>query len=273
MKSKIIYPIQPFFVMNTEEYYKHPVRDSIGAHFYRFRTKSRLKKENGAVPDGTADIIFRCDANHPQAILAGGVNSKEQNIFEADTDYFGIRLLPGALEQLCVISAGELGDHLVDFSDVSRQPAAIEKICTQHSFENQIALFLNAFPDFTERQAKTRQEEICLAILDCLYRFEGNCTMSRLENELCYSRQHLSRVFKGFTGMEIKQLSMILRFQSSLHKLNQGDGGSLASLSAAKGYYDQAHFQKEFLKFSGITPAHYQALIREYQYQKRIKLV
>lgn len=273
MKPEIIYPIQPFFVMNADEYYKHPVSNSIAAHFYRFRTKSELRKENGAVPDGAADIIFRCDAGRPRAVLAGGVDSKEQNVFENDTRYFGVRLMPGALEQLRVISSKELGSQLIDFSEVSHQAAAIEQICAQSSFERQVELFMKAFPAAAGRRAKTGQEEISLAVLDCLYRFGGNCTMRALEEELCYSRQHLSRVFKAYTGMEIKRLSMILRFQSSLHRLNDEAEPSLAALSVSGGYYDQAHFQKEFQRFAGLTPAHYQDLIREYRYQSRIKLV
>lgn len=269
----IIYPIQPFFVMNTEEYYKHPVRDSIAAHFYSFRTKSEVPEENGAVPDGAADIIFRCDRENPRAVLAGGVRSKEENIFKAETNYFGIRLLPGMLEQLRIISAKELGDQVMDFAQVSGCPEAVEAICAQNSFEKQIEIFVEMFPQLTEHRSQSSQAGICKSVLDFLYRCEGKCSMQQMEHELCYSRQHLSRVFKAFTGMEIKQLAMVIRFQVALHRLNQGSDFSLAEFSVANGYYDQAHFQKEFLKFAGITPAKYQTLIREYQYQSRIKLV
>lgn len=259
--------------MNTEVYYKHPVSDPVAAHFYRFRTNKELPEESGAVPDGAADIIFRCDCRAPQAFLAGGVRSKERNIFKADTDYFGVRLLPGMLERLRMISAKELGDRVADFADISGSPETVEEICVQDSFDKQIEMFAAVFLKPSGQDMKNMQAQICEAVLDVLYRCEGNCTMRQLEQELCYSRQHLSRVFKAFTGTEIKQLAMIIRFQSSLHKLNQDGGFSLAEFSVANGYYDQSHFQKEFQRFTGVTPAKYQALIRKYRYKDRIRLV
>ena len=37
------------------------------------------------------------------------------------------------------------------------------------------------------------------------------------------------------------------------------------------GYYDQAQFIHDFSKYAGITPKKYLNLVKEYQYQNKIK--
>ena len=95
MFEHIIYPLQPYFVVNAESYYKRMCPGSSIAHFYRFTCKDEITMPNGAVPDGTIDIIFDCSADFPLAFVAGTVEKGAQNIFQQNHTYFGVRFLPG----------------------------------------------------------------------------------------------------------------------------------------------------------------------------------
>jgi AraC-like DNA-binding protein len=67
--------------------------------------------------------------------------------------------------------------------------------------------------------------------------------------------------FRRAVGLAPKTYLRVLRFQRGLQSLRQGKATSLVSLAAEAGYSDQAHFNRDFLEFTGITPMTYQRLL------------
>jgi AraC-like DNA-binding protein len=54
--------------------------------------------------------------------------------------------------------------------------------------------------------------------------------------------------------MSPKQLSRVVRLQATLKMLEQNKFSTLTSLAHENGYYDQAHFIKDFKEFTGMSP-------------------
>jgi AraC-like DNA-binding protein len=50
----------------------------------------------------------------------------------------------------------------------------------------------------------------------------------------------------------------IVRFQSALQHLIGSHTDSLTDITYRAGYYDQAHFIREFKEFTGQVPSHFQ---------------
>jgi AraC-like DNA-binding protein len=69
-------------------------------------------------------------------------------------------------------------------------------------------------------------------------------------------RQFIAR-FREAVGMGPKAYVRVLRFQRALQALRQNPTSTLAGLAADRGYSDQAHFNRDFLAFSGVTPLAY----------------
>lgn len=67
-------------------------------------------------------------------------------------------------------------------------------------------------------------------------------------------RQMIAAVRRA-TGLAPKAYQRVFRFQRALRGLRRGE--ALASVAAGAGFSDQAHFSREFLAFSGVTPAAY----------------
>jgi transcriptional regulator GlxA family with amidase domain len=78
--------------------------------------------------------------------------------------------------------------------------------------------------------------------------------VSQLADKLNIHRRNLERRFETAVGMSPKQLSRIVRLQSTLKLLEQKKYSNLTSLAYESGYYDQAHFIKDFREFTGISP-------------------
>jgi AraC-like DNA-binding protein len=57
--------------------------------------------------------------------------------------------------------------------------------------------------------------------------------------------------------MAPKPLARLVRFDRAVRLLRAGSAKSLTEVAQASGYFDQAHFIREFRAFSGGTPGEY----------------
>ncbi|TCC55962.1 AraC family transcriptional regulator [Kribbella pittospori] len=69
----------------------------------------------------------------------------------------------------------------------------------------------------------------------------------------------LQRLFRRYVGVGPKWVLRRYRLHDGAELLAQGEVAELAELSASLGYFDQAHFSKEFKQQIGLTPAEYAA--------------
>lgn len=73
-----------------------------------------------------------------------------------------------------------------------------------------------------------------------------------------YSHKHVIQVVKKQTGFSLKYLQRLHRFRKVLNAIQQqGPNISWTSITYDHGYFDQAHFVKEFIHFTGYSPAQY----------------
>jgi AraC-like DNA-binding protein len=90
-----------------------------------------------------------------------------------------------------------------------------------------------------------------------LVRSDGAAPVGALAQELGWSRRHFTTTFREQLGMPPKALARILRFERALDRLREG--AELAEVALDAGYYDQAHFNRDFRAFAGTTPTEYLA--------------
>jgi AraC-like DNA-binding protein len=93
-----------------------------------------------------------------------------------------------------------------------------------------------------------------------LRRANGQVEIGRLARELGCSRKHLVAQFHEQIGAAPKTIARILRFQHAVRLFHGATGTnpvSGADVALACGYFDQAHFIKDFRQLAGITPTEY----------------
>ena len=81
----------------------------------------------------------------------------------------------------------------------------------------------------------------------------GNLTVGTLVRETGWSRGRLAERFRAQTGLAPKAVATLLRFHRAIDLIDQGVL-SLTSIAASCGYYDQAHFNRDFRTFAGCSP-------------------
>ena len=82
-------------------------------------------------------------------------------------------------------------------------------------------------------------------------------TIDHAANAVGYTTRHLRRVFLEFVGTAPADYLRLCRFNIALRQMRSPR--NLTEIALAAGYYDQAHFCREFRDFAGLTPAAYRA--------------
>lgn len=79
-------------------------------------------------------------------------------------------------------------------------------------------------------------------------------TMMEIIEESGFSKKHFIDLFRKCVGVTPKYFQRILRFNCIIPKVQQQKEISWPQISAECGFYDQAHFIREFRQFSGYNP-------------------
>lgn len=85
----------------------------------------------------------------------------------------------------------------------------------------------------------------------------GAASVQSLADAAGYSRKHLAARFHEYVGLPPKTMARIVRFDLMQRRLRDGWDGRWADLAVAAGYYDQAHFNRDFRDFTGATPGEF----------------
>lgn len=87
----------------------------------------------------------------------------------------------------------------------------------------------------------------------------GRVGIGDLADDLGWSRKRLIARFQAELGLPPKTIARILRFNRMLALIDDPRGRGLAELAHVAGYYDQAHFNRDFRDFARMTPGEYLA--------------
>src|SRR5262249_59260646 len=90
-----------------------------------------------------------------------------------------------------------------------------------------------------------------------LHRTKGEYRIAELAEYCQVSVRQLERGFRHVIGTSPKVFARTLRFQEAQRRLMFDPDADLSSLTYQCGYFDQAHFIKDFKAFAGKTPTEY----------------
>jgi AraC-like DNA-binding protein len=95
-------------------------------------------------------------------------------------------------------------------------------------------------------------DPIVLSAISLIYKSKGNIRIKELANELRISQSPFEKRFRKVVGTSPKKFSSLVRFKNTIASYRLQD--SLTNLGYEAGFYDQAHFIKEFRNFTGDSP-------------------
>ena len=81
--------------------------------------------------------------------------------------------------------------------------------------------------------------------------------VAQVEERCGVGRRRLERLFEQYIGATPKWVLARYRIHDAVSDLDAGYVGSLADLTARYGWFDQAHFTREFTDLVGVPPGAY----------------
>lgn len=92
----------------------------------------------------------------------------------------------------------------------------------------------------------------------------GAVSVGALSDGAGVSDNHLATQFKVHVGVTPKRMARIYRFARLILSVDARRPVDWSTLAHAAGYFDQAHFSKEFKEFTGHTPTEFLAVRRRF---------
>jgi AraC-like DNA-binding protein len=164
-------------------------------------------------------------------------------------------LTPLGAERLFRMPMGELSGSGADLADLLGPAAGAlaERLYEAPCWPARFAL-LERFIAARVHDAPPAAPELEWA-WDRLLATDGAVPVGSLARDVGWSRRHLAACFREHLGLPPKPLARILRFERAAERLRAG--ARLADAALDSGYYDQAHFNRDFRVFAGVTPTDY----------------
>ncbi len=226
--------------------YRENKTDGFLSNFVRccWEFDNRLKDVNYTIlPDGHFDIIFEIKNNTFSNVSMTGVWTKPVNVhIEKDTRLIGVRFkllaaeyifrqsLRNILNTKTGLPVNFFGARNLPFDDFD---------AFSGNFLEKISPGLKHLKEVDNRKFK---------LFELLYENKGTLKINVLAEKVCWSRRQINRYFNQKFGFSLKTFSNILRLCSSYRQIANG------RLFPQQDYFDQAHFIKEVIKYTGATP-------------------
>lgn len=228
--------------------------------------------EDGEVlwPDGCYEIIFHFGSRYQvnatymeTSFVIGSLTHYHHLRAEGNIRLFGIRLKPWGLKSLTNINVKELKDRFAPLTSILPKPTieSLEKSLIHLDYEDGITL-LKEFTTGILNQ--TKNEDITfLHVLSKLFQDPINQDLQAIVDMSNYSQRQFERKTAELTGLSPKKLSKVARFNQVRLKIFFNPEIDLHDCMTEFGYYDYAHFSKEFKESMGLTPNEYKSWMME----------
>lgn len=218
---------------------------------------SAMTNEYTILPTASATLTYPI-GNHTITGGLRGINTKAAVVGEYANRQDILLLIefhPSGLYPLIRIPQSELLDDSFLFAQLNAKldqeiadavMASDDVHCLKHRLDR---IFLSVLADTTIHLQTAHARRMILHA-------HGAINLRTLTHELFLSERQLERIFAQHLGTSIKTFSRIVRVNHAL-RLMQSTNASLTTTAVTAGYYDQAHFIRDFRALCGTTPHNY----------------
>lgn len=222
--------------------------------------------------DGNTGMVFSFNGNLitdiqknnridclPTSFVYGQISAFKNLYSEKNASLIIVVFQPNGINRLLGIPANELKERIICTGDLFGRQGLIlqEKLYEQVDLEAKSNLLDTFFLTLSSKQSIADQPLIQTSI-DFIFKNRGSITINQLVKKTGYTERHIERVFRECIGLNPKKFGKIVQLHHFLKLVKDNSGQStITGLCYEAGYYDQSHLNKEFKKYTGITPLQY----------------
>jgi AraC-like DNA-binding protein len=185
--------------------------------------------------------------------------------FPSSVQLAGVHFKPWGMSAFIDIPSSELRDRWVPVDAVWER--SLDRIRNRIAGVTSPSATLRLLEDELRSRlvaAPSRGLELVTATAGELEACWGAASVGALTDHAGVSANHLAAQFKSHVGVTPKRMARIYRFARMILAVDARHSVDWSNLAHRAGYFDQAHFIKEFKDFTGLTPSAYLALRRRF---------
>ena len=224
------------------------------------------------LPAGTFELVFnlrdeelrvytardpdRC-SRFPGMVVAGPYGGYFVTDRAEDASVMGVHFKPGGAFPFLGPAADELLDTHVSLQDIWGGGALEirERLSAERTAARRFQILQDAL--LSRLVCRSERHPAVLSALDYFRRDPSRAVIGKLARDVGLSNRRFTDVFNFQVGVKPKLFVRIERFQRLLQKVHILPVVDWAQLALEQGYFDQSHLIRDFVAFSGLSPADY----------------
>jgi len=206
-----------------------------------------------SLPEPYINLYFPIASN--DAARVKGISSRPDYL-SVKCKLFGVRLFLKGFLQLDLCPAHVISNKLLDVNTIAkgREKVLSKQLSEANTFENRIAIFKCYFEEKKDHPLPLQDIRLSTAFQYLIEHYRSPNIVLEYAKKEGISERTLHRWFNEGIGISPKNLAQITRFHSALYQLHAHEE---PGFYFDYGYFDQAHFIRDFKKYTGYTPKNY----------------
>lgn len=205
------------------------------------------------MPDASSSLIF---FRHPPSgyhgtCLVGPTKYIRETEVYAEAITFGIRFRPGLTNSIFQLSGLELRDAEIQPA-LSLPHIDYAEVFTLLGDEKKLWSYLHERLPLSFKTLVPNPHPAVAAAMTSILQSRGNLKIAELLEQIPLSERQLQKVFKREIGLTLKEFATVMRLRDAIIQLELEQKDYQDTVFEA-GYYDQAHFIRDFTKLSRIS--------------------
>jgi AraC-like DNA-binding protein len=255
-------------------YVPSPPLDSFIENFWLYQVYASPHLKERILPDGTSKLVFNLQHNELRiydpwqpdrfARFSGALLSRPSGApFATDSaeeaSVLGVNFKLGGAFPILGPSSSEPGTGHANLDDLwgAATHELHDQLCSAADSVQRFRILERSLGGRLRRHLP--HHPAVISALRALGRPRPGSRTREVARHVGLSERHFIRLFTAQIGVRPKLFSRVRRFQCALTFIRRHARADWSQVSAECGYFDQSHMIRDFIAFSGLSPAAYVA--------------
>lgn len=210
-------------------------------------------------PDGGTNINFRFIANQLPTVSFNAFKTLSTMEFCGSVDLMGIRFHPGGAFQLFGLDMPELMGNVYDAKDLDADinNQGLLDLRDQLNSADNITARIGLIDDWLLQQAAQHMAQAGPVQYLLPHLPGAGNSIEIMSSQVNLSRRQLERRFQQEVGLTMVHVKQLQQIKKARQLISLNPDRPLVDIAYEAGFYDQAHFNRQFQKINQQTPGQY----------------
>ncbi|MFC6014441.1 AraC family transcriptional regulator [Nocardia lasii] len=202
------------------------------------------------------NVTFERSTTRTGGFVNGVCTTRYDRELAEEGETFGIRFTPGGFGAFTGLDVGALRDDSAPLTEVLPEAAGLaDRVLAEPTDEHRRTLV----EEFFTGRGRPEDPHYALVtrIVTAMAQDQDLTRVDQVTDRFAIPVRTLQRLFRRYVGAPPKWVLRRFRLQDAADHLAHGRDRDLAVLAGDLGYFDQAHFSREFTAEIGMAPLEY----------------